>query len=57
MYHEPTPEVIAGAIPEVEAEAGAIAEVVAEVAVNIFLRVILGVDDQSPLVGLNPERG
>ena len=57
MYHEPTREVIAGAIPEVKAEAGAIAEVMAGVAVRVILKVILRVDDQGPLVGLNSEGG
>ena len=47
MYHEPAPEVIAGAE----------AEVVAGVAVGVILEVALGVDDQGPLVGLNPEGG
>ena len=57
MYHKPAPEVIGGAIPEVEAEAGVIAEVAAGVAVRVILEVALGVDNQGPLVGLNPEGG
>ena len=51
MYCKPAPEVVAGAIPEVEAEAG----VVAGVTVRVILEVALRVDDQGPLVGLNPE--
>ena len=50
MYHKPTPEVAAGAIPEVEAEAG----VIAGVAVRAILEVALRVYNQGPLVGPNP---
>ena len=57
MYHKPTPEVIAEAIPEVKAEAAAMAEVMGGVTVRVILEVTLGVDDQGPLVGLNPEGG
>ena len=54
MYHDPTPEVIAGAIPEVEVEAGVVAEVIAGVTVRAALKVALGVYNQGPLVGPNP---
>ena len=53
MYHEPTPEVIVGAMTEVEA--GAIAEVMAGVVVTF--KADLWVNDQGPLLGLNPEKG
>ena len=57
MYHEPIPEVKAGAIvgamPEVKA--GAIAEVTAGVVVRVTFEAILLVDNQGPLLGLNPE--
>ena len=59
MYHELVPEVkaraIVGAIPEVEA--GAIAEVMAEVIVRVTFEAALWVDNQGPLLGLNPEGG
>ena len=47
MYHKPA--------PEVKTEAGAIAEVVAGATVRVILEVTPGVDNQGPLVGLNPE--
>ena len=55
IYYEPAPEVKAEAGDI--AEAGAIAEVVAGVTVRVFLEVTLGIDDQGPLVGPNPEGG
>ena len=51
MYHEPTLEVIAEVI------AGAVAEVMAGVIVRVILEVAFWVDDQGPLVDLNPKGG
>ena len=56
MYHEPTPEVVAGAVPEVEAEAGVVAEVVTGVTVRVFLKVALGVDNQGSPSGSQSRR-
>ena len=51
MHHKPTPEVAAGAIPEVEAEVKA--GVLEGFIVRVILGVVLRVDDQSPLPDLN----
>ena len=47
MYHKPTPEV----------KAEAIAEVMVGVIVRVTFEVALWVDNQGPLLGLNPEGG
>ena len=59
MHHEPTLEVMAGAIPGVTPEiaAGAIPgvalEVKARIMTGLVVRVALGVDDQGPPPDIN----
>ena len=51
MYHKPTPEAVAGAIPRVDAEVKA--GVMAGLLAGVTLGVALGVDNQGPLADLH----